>query len=390
MSSPSHNNAIRIAFLVALAGKIISAVLSIILNSPWVFGFGIPLTIMLVYMIFGHFQTHKGCYRIRQGYGDSCYYLGFLFTVASIILALFVLGSEDNLVTSELAIRFAAAMITTLLGMAVRVYIVTFADKEDEKLPITEQTIAITPQVINDSDSFEVRVQANLDNLRTLNQSLINNIDSAEKMRISLQSLVGRVQSDLEEMTKSTEKYLQSLMENTSNLLTDTQTKFNAALEETVRDTANQMHLLVQNSTDNAQQYVQGALKNIEQISVASKDSLRESSELLASTFNDTAQARIQTFTENTEKLGQAVESLSQHISSIEKPIGSLKESVQETKRTLESDISAKLNADVDHVRAKMTQLSASTDDLLTKTTAISKNLKDTKPRGLFGFFKRK
>ena len=145
-------------------------------------------------------------------------------------------------------------MVTTLLGMAVRVYIVTFADKEDEKLPITEQTIAITPQVINDSDSFEVRVQANLDNLRTLNQSLINNIDSAEKMRISLQSLVGRVQSDLEEMTKSTEKYLQSLMENTSNLLTDTQTKFNAALEETVRDTANQMHLLVQNSTDNAQQ----------------------------------------------------------------------------------------------------------------------------------------
>ena len=131
MSSPSHNNAIRIAFLVALAGKIISAVLSIILNSPWVFGFGIPLTIMLVYMIFGHFQTHKGCYRIRQGYGDSCYYLGFLFTVASIILALFVLGSEDNLVTSELAIRFAAAMVTTLLGMAVRVYIVTFADKED-------------------------------------------------------------------------------------------------------------------------------------------------------------------------------------------------------------------------------------------------------------------
>ena len=51
MSSPSHNNAIRIAFLVALAGKIISAVLSIILNSPWVFGFGIPLTIMLVYPI---------------------------------------------------------------------------------------------------------------------------------------------------------------------------------------------------------------------------------------------------------------------------------------------------------------------------------------------------
>lgn len=390
MSSPSHNNAIRIAFLVALAGKIISAVLSIILNSPWVFGFGIPLTIMLIYMIFGHFQTHKSCYRIRQGYGDSSYYLGFLFTVASIILALFVLGSQDNLVTSELAIRFAAAMVTTLLGMAVRVYIVTFADKEEEKLPITEQTIAITPQVINDSDSFEVRVQANLDNLRTLNQSLINNIDSAEKMRISLQSLVGRVQSDLEEMTKSTEKYLQNLMENTSSLLTDTQTKFNAALEKTVRDTADQMHLLVQNSTDNAQQYVQGALKNIEQISIASKDSLRESSELLASTFNDTAQARIQSFTENTAKLGLAVESLTQQISSVAKPIGSLKESLQQTKQTLESEISARLHADIDHVHAKMNQLSVSTDDLLTKTTAISKNLENTKPRGLFGFFKRK
>lgn len=101
------------AFVWTLSAKILSATLAVLLNSTWFFGFFLPLSFMLVYMWYGNKKTKDSGHSMRQSYGDSCYYLGFLFTVASLIAALFVLGLHDNLETAELAIRFAAAMVTT-------------------------------------------------------------------------------------------------------------------------------------------------------------------------------------------------------------------------------------------------------------------------------------
>lgn len=119
-------------FLIVLFIKIGCAIAAWQTGLLWELGFWAPLGVMVLYLLYGHFKTRKGSWQDRMNYGDSAYYLGFLFTVASIILTLFTLGARFN--AQEVAIRFGAAMITTLLGMAVRVYLVTFAQRKRSTL----------------------------------------------------------------------------------------------------------------------------------------------------------------------------------------------------------------------------------------------------------------
>lgn len=325
------------AFLVTLVAKISSAVLAVCFDSTWILGFFFPLTFMLIYMWYGYQKTKDSEPSVRQSYGDSCYYLGFLFTVASLIAALFVLGLHNNMETSELAIRFAAAMVTTLLGMAVRVYMVTFAKGKDDP---QMEAIGIVPQQISNGDSYEVRVQANLDNLRTLNDVLINNINSAEKMRISLQSLVSRVQSDLEEMTKDTKKYLSTLTKGAANTLEKTQAKFNEAIDQNVQETAEQMKRLVEASAESTQNYLQEVLNNVETASKASAEAVRESAHIVVQDFNKSAASRVESFANQVQLLGNSVESLSQQLVQASKPLNALESSAQEIHTTLNREVS--------------------------------------------------
>lgn len=116
---------------------------SFINNPIWLWGFTLPFVFMLIYCGVGYLKV-KGRNRGElQAYGDSCYYLGFLFTIASIILALTGISEEEFLV-SNIALRFAAAMVTTLIGMAIRILIVTFATRKGyptrlKTLPVPNQ-----------------------------------------------------------------------------------------------------------------------------------------------------------------------------------------------------------------------------------------------------------
>ncbi|MVX57759.1 MotA/TolQ/ExbB proton channel family protein [Parasutterella muris] len=100
---------------------------SLIFNPIWLFGFTLPLAAMGIYCYVGYQKAKTGSNRVLRAFGDSCYYLGFLFTIASIILALSGIG-ENEFNLSVIALRFAAAMVTTLIGMAIRICLITFSD----------------------------------------------------------------------------------------------------------------------------------------------------------------------------------------------------------------------------------------------------------------------
>ena len=129
-------------FVFALILKIFCAGISLYINDPKWFGFWVPLTIILAYWLVG--------YRVRKLYdvkltlakfADSVYYLGFLFTVGSIIICLFDIQSigED---LSNMAMRFAAAMVSTAIGMVARTLHVGFKhDQEDAISSVEERAI---------------------------------------------------------------------------------------------------------------------------------------------------------------------------------------------------------------------------------------------------------
>ena len=152
-------------FAVTLTLKIIFSVLGLVLNSPQILGFAFPITIMVFYMVVGHYTREEDI--SSEKFADSCYYIGFIFTMTSIIVSLFDLpnlGAADGM--KKIALRFGAAMVSTVLGMGVRVYLVSFrkdasdAIKEAEEavLDATRMLVSQLNAVLDELKKFEVQV----------------------------------------------------------------------------------------------------------------------------------------------------------------------------------------------------------------------------------------
>ncbi|HEX4508636.1 MAG TPA: hypothetical protein VH328_01085 [Burkholderiaceae bacterium] len=110
-------------FTIVLLLKVAASGFAWALHQPWTLGFALPLALMLAYIVLGLNRREDDV--PDEKFADSCYYLGFIFTITSIIFALFDLP-EVGTRLDEIAVRFGAAMASTVLGLGVRVYLVSF------------------------------------------------------------------------------------------------------------------------------------------------------------------------------------------------------------------------------------------------------------------------
>jgi len=144
MSSPILDNLARIPlrklFLVTITCKIFASFLAQQFHSPWILGFTVPLVFMAAYIVLGF---HRAASDVSdEKFGDSCYYLGFIFTISSIAFSLFDIPNLDKAgQLTEVAVRFGAAMISTFLGFIVRVYLVGFQYESTGALQSLENQI---------------------------------------------------------------------------------------------------------------------------------------------------------------------------------------------------------------------------------------------------------
>lgn len=110
-------------FLVVIVLKVGASVAGWLLGSPWLLGFALPLALMALYIVLGLQRSDASV--SDEKFADSCYYLGFIFTISSILIALFDIPSIGSKI-GEISVRFGAAMVSTVLGLTVRVYLVNF------------------------------------------------------------------------------------------------------------------------------------------------------------------------------------------------------------------------------------------------------------------------
>lgn len=122
-------------FAVALVLKVLSSGLGWWVGDPWFLGCLLPLAIMAGYMILGLRRDPTDV--SNEKFADSCYYLGFIFTITSIVFSLFDLP-QIGARLQDISLRFGAAMVSTVLGLAVRVYLVGF--REDDATKVAEQS----------------------------------------------------------------------------------------------------------------------------------------------------------------------------------------------------------------------------------------------------------
>jgi uncharacterized protein YoxC len=141
MDIKAHVRTVRFWFITALVLKGICAVLSLYVGT-FFFGLLVPVAVMAGYWWVGN--------RIRDNYdiqltvakfADSVYYLGFLFTVGSIIICLVDIQSiGDNL--TGMAMRFGAALVSTGIGMVARTLYIGFKpDQDDAAQSVHDQAV---------------------------------------------------------------------------------------------------------------------------------------------------------------------------------------------------------------------------------------------------------
>jgi len=77
----------------------------------------LPCVLLIVYGILVKFLPR---FRLREDQaGDNCYYLGFLFTLVSLVLALIAFVDDGG--TAKVVENFGIALASTIVGLALRV-----------------------------------------------------------------------------------------------------------------------------------------------------------------------------------------------------------------------------------------------------------------------------
>lgn len=109
----------------------------------------LSILIMLIYFFTTlYLNTTKRQISMEQ-LADSNYYLGFMFTLISILISL--IGTVSNSYDIDNIINnFAVSMITTLMGLLARVYLANFVPTNESNKEIINQSISDKMRMINE------------------------------------------------------------------------------------------------------------------------------------------------------------------------------------------------------------------------------------------------
>lgn len=164
-------------FLITIILKVGSSFLGWWLQDPWILGFTVPLAIMGVYIMLGIYRHDTEV--TDEKFADTCYYVGFIFTITSIIFSLFDLPNIGTKI-QDIAVRFGAAMVSTVAGLGVRVYLVSF------KRDVADAIKGAEDAVIEASHKFREQLVIAYEKLRDF-QSEVDTASKATIERVNMQ-----------------------------------------------------------------------------------------------------------------------------------------------------------------------------------------------------------
>lgn len=162
------------------------------ISISWFLGLILPIIFLTFYIIIGLSRVKDAAEASDEQFADSCYYLGFIFTISSIIFTLFDLNNLDNKLT-EIVIRFGAAMLCTVIGLAVRIYLIGFKSNDFNQNMQNSLVIATNNyclQVDKSAKKLEemiTNIQSSTDNISDILNKTVNDFSIASKKTIDYQ-----------------------------------------------------------------------------------------------------------------------------------------------------------------------------------------------------------
>lgn len=207
--------------VVALAGGVL-IFLGEPLNSPFLVGVFGPLFIMGAYMALGFI----GYVEItdNESFADSIYYIGFILTLVSLAAALFYLRNE-NIQLSLLVSKFGLALLTTIVGLSVRVALVNFKVEGNDARRTANEKLS------NAMERFTKDIEITCDKVEMLLSGSLEQVQTTANEVSAATTLVTKA---MQEETKQTSKHIRSLHEKSEQQWTETITTLTHDLNQLV------------------------------------------------------------------------------------------------------------------------------------------------------------
>lgn len=223
-------------FLVAVVLKVVSAFLGWYFQMQWSLGFALPLVVMAAYIALGLKRQDRDV--TDEKFADSCYYLGFIFTITSIVFSLFDLPSIGERI-QDIAVRFGAAMVSTVAGLIVRVYLVSFRPDSSDALKDAEDAVLEAAQKFREQlvmayekfGDFQAQVtkatEASVEGVRLQVEKLSQDhstrmervfVELNERNQQAVTSALDGVRSATERMTHAVDGYVGSMQSSLQSL----------------------------------------------------------------------------------------------------------------------------------------------------------------------------
>lgn len=226
--APPRPGAMRMQklFVLTITLKVGASFLGWRLHMPWSLGFAAPLAIMAAYVVAG---LRRGDADVSdEKFGDSCYYLGFIFTLSSIIFSLFDLPDIGTRMP-DIAVRLGAAMVSTMAGLVVRVYLVGFQHDDEDAVRASEQA------VIEAARRFQAQLQLTTDRFADYGAQVDRaSRETIERVRLELERLAMDHAARLGELVTGLLAKHQDVLDGRSDDLRETSDRLSTAVGEVV------------------------------------------------------------------------------------------------------------------------------------------------------------
>lgn len=290
---------------------------------------------MVIYIIYGHQISNK--YKYLPEFADAVYYLGFTFTLMSLLGAtLFEKLSADPEKTIS---YFGMALMTTILGLIYRNYHMQFTDLNEDVYEKAKEQIELEMSHFKTLvDDITIRLETLTQSVENISNTLIDTLpnkltEAVENVDDRLLSAFSKLENDMNEIdvvfresiNRVSSLYDELNQQNTTtirhmvNSLDGLSTNFNSSVNR-IETASNQTAQLSENLRTNLtlfnEQLSDGAEGNgyLDTIVNSVKTSSDEINQL-----STTIQQLNGSFTQNLDSLQQTSQIIAQEISQIEK-----------------------------------------------------------------------
>lgn len=280
---------VRRMFIIALCAGVLSVCLPQYFNTPLLAVF-LPLLCMILYTWFGYMLSADSSF-IEQ-FADSVYYLGFLLTLVALVMSLYFYQS-DTLEAGLLTANFSLALITTIFGLAVRIFINNFqidlhsierqmmTEVEHAANEMIRKAKLISMQLDVSHQETQVAIKKSCDEAREGIQQMVHSVD--QYAEVNAKALLKNTQITKQAIVNATntfEKNIQAI-KLPEEIFAD---KLNIPLEKLVKRVDETQKLLKEFNVGQGEisQSTQGIISSLTK-SVAEVDILTQS----MSVFND-------------------------------------------------------------------------------------------------------